>query len=824
MNRLPAPIFDVPFSTSGAIIAVIMDIPLTPDPPSRLTATTDASSGAGQTIGSYRLLQKIGEGGMAEVWLGEQTTPVHRTVAIKLIKTGMDTKALVARFESERQALALMDHPAIARVFDAGATVEGRPFFAMEYVPGLPITEYCDQYRLSTRDRLALFVQVCEGVQHAHQKAIIHRDLKPSNVLVTVQDGKPVPKIIDFGVAKAIGQRLTEKTMFTELGVLVGTPEYMSPEQTDLTAHNIDTRTDVYSLGLILYELLVGALPFETRDLRRAGFEEIMRRIREDEPPRPSTRIRTLGEGSSTSARNRKTEPRMLAQLLAGDLDWIAIKALEKDRTRRYGSPSDLAAEIGRYLRDEPVLATPPSVTYRAKKFVRRHRSGVAVAAGVFLLLAGFAVTMAVQAQRIARERDRANREAEVSRQVTDFLTGLFRVVDPGAARGNKITAREVLDKGAAQIDTALAAQPEIQARLGHTMGVVYINLGLYPQAQALLDRAVSTQRRLFGPEHRDTLSTTNALAGLYRRQGRLADAEKILRETLTIERRVLGPEHKQTVATMTILADDLMRARKRQEAAALYRQALEVSERVLGPEHLDTLNNAAGVGWGQMVEGRHDEAATSLRNTLAIARRVLGPEDPFTFSVTGLLSEDLLAARHYDQAEAQFRELLAGRLKVLGPEHPMTLATRSVLAQTLMYEMKYGEAEDLSRETLESERRILGPESRSALFTGTNLAFIYVKQKRYQEGEKLFRELLAIGRRTYGENDSYVNNTIYNLACVAARQGRREDAFAQLRQAVDHGFRNHTAMASDEDLASIQSDPRFAAILADTRSPAAAK
>ena len=261
--------------------------------------------GSGASIGPYRLLEKIGEGGMAEVWRGEQTAPVRRSVAVKLIKSGMESKTMIARFESERQALALMDHPAIARVFDAGATAEGLPYFVMEYVPGLPITDYCDRYRLSTRQRLELFMQVCGGVQHAHQKAIIHRDLKPSNVLITVQDGQPAIKIIDFGVAKALAQRLTEKTMFTEMGVLVGTPEYMSPEQAEMTGQNVDTRTDVYSLGLILYELLVGVLPFDTRELRRAGFSEILRRIREEDPPRPSTRVRTLGDVSAVSARNR---------------------------------------------------------------------------------------------------------------------------------------------------------------------------------------------------------------------------------------------------------------------------------------------------------------------------------------------------------------------------------------------------------------------------------------------------------------------------------------------------------------------------------------
>src|SRR5580704_15958007 len=350
-------------------------------PSSDPTLTAGAVGGAEtKQIGPYRLLRVLGEGGMGEVWLTEQTTPIQRTVALKLIKAGMDTKAVVARFESERQALALMDHTCIARVFDAGSTPEGRPYFVMEYVPGLPITEYCDKHKLTVKERLVLFVQVCDGVQHAHQKAIIHRDLKPSNVLVVEQNNKAVPKIIDFGLAKATTQRLTEMTMFTELGVMMGTPEYMSPEQADQREQNIDTRTDVYSLGVILYQLLVGVLPFEVKALRAAGLEAILRVIREQEPPKPSTRIRSLGPASAETAEKRKEEPRSFARHVQGELDWITMKALEKDRTRRYGSPAELGADIGHYLRNEPVLAHLPSARYRANKFVRRHRFGVGAA------------------------------------------------------------------------------------------------------------------------------------------------------------------------------------------------------------------------------------------------------------------------------------------------------------------------------------------------------------------------------------------------------------------------------------------------------------
>jgi len=361
------------------------------------------SSALPERVGRYRILELLGEGGMGVVYLAEQTEPVRRKVALKIIKHGMDTKQVVARFEAERQALAMMDHPCVAKVFDAGSTEGGRPYFAMEYVQGVPITEHCDRQRLTTRERLELFQQVCEGVQHAHQNAIIHRDLKPSNVLVSYRDGKATPKIIDFGVAKAIEHKLTEKTLYTEMGVMIGTPEYMSPEQAEMTGQNVDTRTDVYSLGVMLYELLVGALPFESKELRQAGFDEIRRKIREDEPSKPSTRLSTLGgERSTESAKRRKTDPSTLRRQLSGDLDWITMRALEKDRARRYGSPQELAVDIGRYLTDQPVLASPPSTVYRARKFVRRYRGRVIAAGVVFAtLLVGMATTafFMVQAQ-----------------------------------------------------------------------------------------------------------------------------------------------------------------------------------------------------------------------------------------------------------------------------------------------------------------------------------------------------------------------------------------------------------------------------------------
>ncbi len=333
---------------------------------------------ANMMVGRYKLLEQIGEGGFGVVWMAEQEEPVRRRVALKIIKLGMDTKEVVARFEAERQALAMMEHPNIASVFDGGATDAGRPYFVMELVKGIPITEFCDGRTLTTRERLWLFIQVCQAVQHAHQKGIIHRDLKPTNVLVTVKDDQPVPKVIDFGVAKATQARLTEKTLFTRYNQWIGTPAYMSPEQAGLASLDVDTRSDVYSLGALLYELLTGRTPFDTQRLMEAGYDAVMRTIREEEPPKPSTRLSTLGEQElNTVATKRGAEPGKLGHLVRGDLDWIVMKALEKDRQRRYETASGLHQDLQRYLDNEPVLAGPPTVRYRLKKFIRKHLPAV---------------------------------------------------------------------------------------------------------------------------------------------------------------------------------------------------------------------------------------------------------------------------------------------------------------------------------------------------------------------------------------------------------------------------------------------------------------
>jgi len=479
---------------------------------------------------------------MGQVWLAEQTAPLRRQVALKLIRVGMYDESVLQRFESERQSLATMNHPSIAKVFDAGTTPDGQPYFAMEYVPGLPITQYCDGKRLKISERLQLFVQVCEGVQHAHQKAIMHRDLKPANILVEEVDGKATPRIIDFGLAKAVTPATPGEGLLTQVGAFVGTPGYMSPEQVTPDLYDIDTRTDVYSLGVVLYELLTGFLPFDTKrnDQR---FADKFRQLREEDPPPPSTKVRADRESSTSRAEERSTDPKQLVSLLRGDLDWITMKVLERDRARRYGTPSDLAADISRYLHHEPISARPASSAYKLRKYVRRHRFGAAVGAALALLLAGFGVMQGLQLRRITRERDRANR-------ITDFMVGMFKVPDPSEARGSKITAREILDKASNDIEAGLANDVEVQSQFMQVMAQTYVNLGLFARAHGLADRALENRRRGLGPTNRKTLESMTQLGWILDREGHDLEAEKLIRETLDLQRRVLGPEDPLTLET----------------------------------------------------------------------------------------------------------------------------------------------------------------------------------------------------------------------------------------------------------------------------------
>ena len=799
-----------------------------PGPSPDLDPTRPAPPGPGapRGFGAYRLLQQIGEGGMGEVWLAEQTTPVRRQVALKVIKAGMDTAQVVTRFEAERQALALMDHPAIATVFDGGSTPEGRPYFVMEYVKGEPITTYCDRQRLTTQERLELFTQVCEGVQHAHQKGIIHRDLKPTNVLVAIQGDRPVPKIIDFGVAKATARHLTEHTLFTELGVMIGTPEYMSPEQAEMSGLDIDTRTDVYALGVILYELLTGALPFDRKQLRQAGLAEIQRTIREKEPPRPSTRVTQLGPASTEAASNRHTEPHRLASQLRGDLDWVTMKALEKDRTRRYQTAVALSADVRRHLSHEPVSAGPPSAVYRTRKFVRRHRFGVAAAATLVLLLFAFGVTMAVQAQRIARERDRANREAarasreaEAATQVADFLSGLFRVSDPGESRGQALTARAVLDRGAARIDAELKRDPALQARLLMTMGDVYRNLGVLDRAEQLVARSVETRRTALGPEDPDTLRASSLLGCIYDLQGKTGQAEHLLTTVLDAERRTLGEDHPNTLKTLVNLANLYDSQGRYEKSMPLMREALERRRKVLGPDHPDTLGSTYNLAVAEYRAQRYTDAERVLLDVSASFGRVNGDDHPNTLLAKDLLAAVYLEQQRPDDAGRIYQEVYDTKRRVLGPEHMDTLGSKLGLANVARMQGKFAQAEILFRETLASQDRVEGADNPDAMATRTSLATMLFDAGRFDESEGLWRSLIAQMQRVLGRDHPDTAECLVGLAAIDAHRGRRDAALRLLEEAVRVDPRWAASLGDKKAFASLKGNPAFETLVSSSRS-----
>jgi eukaryotic-like serine/threonine-protein kinase len=771
------------------------------------------ASAESRSIGRYQLVAKLGEGGMGQVWLAEQTAPVRRKVALKLIKAGAYDSGTLLRFQSERQSLAMMDHPAIAKVFDAGATPEGEPYFVMEYVPGVPITDYCDRKRMPIEERLELFIRVCEGVQHAHQKAVIHRDLKPANILVVEVDGKPVPRIIDFGLAKAATPQAAGQTLSTRLGLFVGTPGYMSPEQADPGVQDVDTRTDVYSLGVILYVLLTGSEPFDTREWHKKSLFEVLRQLREEDPPAPSTKIKSNAPLSASGAARRGMAVKQFAKALRGDLDWIAMKAIEKDRARRYGTPSELAADVRRYLNHEPVMARPASAGYRVGKYVRRHRFGVAAAGVILALLIASAILEAVQLQQTRRERDRATR-------IADFMTGMFQVVNPSEARGNTITAREILDKASEQIGSGLSDDPGLQAQLMQTMAQTYTGLGLYGRAQPLTERALAIQRSLLGERSREALGTESDLAQLIRSRGHLSEAEKLLVPTLDLQRKALGPADPNTLLTMDRLGYVYANEARYSEAEGLFRQTLAAERRVLGPDDPQTLNTLNELAEILTPQGGYAEADEIYSELIAAERRTLGPDHPATLLSMSHAAENLSEEGRYADAEKMFTEVIAGQRRVLGPEHPQTLRAMTILGVTLMREGRYAEADKLQSQVIEVKRRVLGPAHTSTLQSMEMEAMCLSGEGRTSDADKMFRDVIE----TAEKNDlrGTVAEAWYNFATAQAGHGRVDDAFADLNRAVANGFVSPGEISADPALKSLRSDPRFESVVAKARETSA--
>jgi non-specific serine/threonine protein kinase/serine/threonine-protein kinase len=778
-------------------------------------AALPAGEVPGTSVGPYHLLERIGEGGMGVVYRAEQAAPVRRQVALKVIKPGMDSAQVIARFKAERQALALMDHLHIARVLDAGTTASGRPYFAMELVEGVPITRYADEMHLSLRQRLELFLPVCRAVQHAHQKGIIHRDLKPSNILVSLQDGQPVPKVIDFGLAKALHQRLTDHSLHTGLGMVMGTLEYMAPEQAGVSAMDIDTRADIYSLGAVLYELLTGSPPLDRGRLRGASLIEVLRRIREDEPPPPSARLGQAPAALAALAAARRTEPRRLARLVRGELDWIVMKALEKDRSRRYDTASGLARDLERHLADEPVTAGPPSAGYQLRKFARKHRRALFTAAAFALLLVvGAAVSgwLALQAvrerdravdaeQRAVRERDRAvdaeqravglaevaRTEAATAKAMNDFLQfDLLLPADPAIQPVSDVTLRAVLDRAARKIAGRFPQQPLVEAEIRQVIGLAYNSLGNQPEARRHLERCYELRQRELGDEHDATRMAMNNLAGVYQAQGEYSLAERLYVPVLAINQRRLGPEHPDTLAVMNNLSFLYQVQGKYAEAEQMAGQTLEIVRRVEGPEHphtVVTMNNLATIYRDQ---GKHAQAEPLLVQALDAVRRTKGPNDYFTLATMHNLANCYRAQGKVAQAEPLALQTLEGKRRLLGPEHPFTLATMGVLGRIYVDQGKYAQAEPLLVEAWETGRRKQGPEHPDTLMAQTDVALLYQAQGQLTKAEPLFATALEAARRVLGANHPHTLMAMGNLALLYQAQGKYAEAQPLLVQVLE--------------------------------------
>jgi serine/threonine protein kinase/tetratricopeptide (TPR) repeat protein len=768
-------------------------------------------------IGPYHLVRVLGEGGMGIVYEAEQQQPVRRRVALKVLKPGMDTREVVRRFMAERQALAAMDHPSVAKVFDAGETVANRPYFVMEKVDGVPLLEYCDRHQMSIRRRAELAALVCQAVQHAHQKGVIHRDLKPSNVLVTSSDDTPLPKIIDFGVAKAVGlEAAGHMTEFTRADQTLGTPAYMSPEQAGLGGQDVDTRTDVYSLGVILYELFTGRLPADPAEVGSAAFLATLARG-DVQPPKPSARVASDDVGEIAS--RRATTPAGLRRQLQRDLDWICMKALEVDRDRRYDTPLALAEDLRRHLADEPVSAGPPSRTYRLGRLVRRNRTTVAAATIALVALVTGTAAAVTQAVRATGAEQAARADAETAQQVSDFLIQLFQVSEPGATTGGAVTARELLDQGAARIRGELADQPLIRARVQAVIGEIYRKLGLYDSAGPLLDEALAAREQLLGSSDVEVVRTLHSIGRLQSERGdrtgaeatfrgalarlaagsqpnrvveaglqcelgqvlrdaaRFDEAEALFRqaiETLTSE---LGPTHQEVGLAWAGLGPVLSGRGRIAEAEVAFRNAIAINEKALGPDHVELAATYANLASTLGRLGRDEEAEPYLKRVIEVFERAYGPDHVNVAIALGSLASLYGRQGRLDEAEATIRTTMAIRERIFGPDHPNTVIELKNLGLTQMLKADYDAARRSFERNLEIERKAFGPDHPRVAWTETRMGGLNLRLARLDAAEGAYRRGLAATEKTLGPDhpDTIVN--IRGLGDVALRRGRLDEA-----------------------------------------------
>ncbi len=809
----------------------------TPDATSAVDAdATVTASGApaaadheqpGTMIGNYKLLGVLGEGGFGTVYLAEQLQPIKRRVALKIIKLGMDTREVIARFEAEKQALALMDHPGIAKVFDAGATGTGRPYFVMELVEGVPVTAYCDRNRLPTPERLELFREICAAVQHAHQKGVIHRDIKPSNVLVTEIEGRPVPKVIDFGIAKATEARLTEKTFFTLEANFIGTPAYMSPEQTGLSDLDVDTRSDIYSLGVLLYELLAGVTPFDEAALRSAGFAEIQRIIREDDPPRPSARVSRLGERLTDTAEHRRLRGAQLVKHLKGELDWIVMKCLEKDRARRYETANGLARDVERYLADEPVAASPPSRSYRLRKLVVRNRAVFTAGAAMVLLLAAGVMGTSIGLVRAKQAERAARSEAAKSDQVAGFLTDMLQGVGPATARGRDTEMlEEIVGQTDEKIGAELEGQPEVEGLIRSFLATTYYDLGRIEKSKAQFEqardllieargevdedvakqydslgqvheqlqeydaseasylKALELRRALFGDADNEDLAMNLVnLANLYVNLGRYEEAEPMLLEGLERLRRLHGEKNEFVAITLNSLGNLMQHLKRYDEAGPYYEQALAAHTALLGEDHPYVITDLTNLGWLAMNTGDMAGATERFRKAAVLARRVYTePNFNLIMTLNSLATAEQRSGQP-EVAEPVFRECVALADSVYGPDHASTADALLKLGSCLSDLGRFAEADSLSRGAIAIHEKVFGPDDRITLRSRYNYAYTVYNRGDYDKAIPLLTEMVTAYTAAVGREHDHTALVLSNLGRALRDAGRLDEAGGPLTE-----------------------------------------